>query len=91
MFSQESGKLCTTCLLERTAGIFLRQRVTLHGDLGPNLRTTSPKQMCVFETEFKFRIFEFPLPQGPRVEPSLPINLHFNEVFFQGTSSEWIL
>lgn len=25
------------------------------------------------------------------LEPSLPINLHFNEVFFQGTSSAWIL
>lgn len=47
--------------------------------------------MCVCETEFKFSISEFPLPHCPWVEPSLPINLHFNEVFFQGTSSEWIL
>lgn len=70
MFSQVSGKLCTTCLLHGTASIFLCQRATLHGDLCPNLWTTSPKQMCVFETEFKFSIFEFPLPRGDLVEPS---------------------
>lgn len=39
----------------------------------------------------KYSISEFPGPCGPQIELSVSINLHFNEVFFQGVSSLWIL